>query len=80
MGNLARGHTRKGQGLLGSVQFDVSDHTPGCQSDRDIVNGKPGGSHILCNTYLVPKDAKELAVHRTPKEDSKPYVWKFKSP
>ncbi|MEV8022935.1 hypothetical protein AB0O76_42935 [Streptomyces sp. NPDC086554] len=67
-------------GTPGSNLAYALDDAPGCEKDMDIVNWKPGRSHVICQTCMVPKGAKELAVHWAPKDGKPPYVWTFKNP
>ncbi|MEC4015365.1 hypothetical protein [Streptomyces sp. H27-D2] len=67
-------------GTRGSVLIGAADDAPGCESDNDIENWKKGQSHIICETYMVPKATKELAVHWAANDDDEdPYIWKFKA-
>ncbi|MEV0603108.1 hypothetical protein AB0I82_27980 [Streptomyces sp. NPDC050315] len=66
-------------GQRGTILIGAADDAPGCESDSDIENWKKGQSHVICETYMVPKDAKELAVHWAAEDDGKPYIWTFKN-
>ncbi|MFK4066539.1 hypothetical protein [Streptomyces sp. NPDC029674] len=67
-------------GAPGANLGDAQDDAPGCEKDMDIVNWEPGRSHVICQTYMVPKEAEEIAVHWAPKEGEPRYVWTFKNP
>ncbi len=66
-------------GQRGTILIGAADDAPGCESDSDIENWKKGQSHVLCETYMVPKGAKELAVHWAAEDDGEPYIWKFQN-
>ncbi|MFD7610438.1 hypothetical protein [Streptomyces sp. NPDC059828] len=67
-------------GNRGSILIGASEDAPGCESDSDIENWGKGQSHVICQTYMIPKGSKEVAVHWAADEDSnKPYVWTFKA-
>ncbi|MFI0981692.1 hypothetical protein ACH4SP_32365 [Streptomyces sp. NPDC021093] len=66
-------------GARGGLLIGASDDAPGCESDSDIENWKPGQSHVICETYMIPKGAKEIEVHWAADDDStEPFIWKFK--
>ncbi|ARX86011.1 MULTISPECIES: hypothetical protein [Streptomyces] len=64
-------------GRRGGLVIGASEDAPGCDDPLDIEGWKQGESHVLCETYLVPKGSKGLEVHWAEKEDGEPYVWKF---
>ncbi|MCX5202327.1 hypothetical protein OG897_12805 [Streptomyces sp. NBC_00237] len=67
-------------GRRGALLIGASDDAPGCESDSDIENWKPGQSHVICETYMVPVGAKEIEVRWAADEDSgEPFVWRFKT-
>ncbi|MEU6112955.1 hypothetical protein ABZ840_00055 [Streptomyces sp. NPDC047117] len=66
-------------GRRGTILIGAADDAPGCESDTDIENWKKGASHVLCETYMVPKGTKELAVHWSAEDDGEPYIWTFKT-
>ena len=58
--------------LIGADESAVA----GCEDPYDIESWRQGESHVFCETYLVPADAKSVEVHWA-EEDGAPYVWKF---
>nr|WP_030261648.1 hypothetical protein [Streptomyces violens] len=66
-------------GQRGTILIGAADDAPGCESDTDIENWKKGQSHVLCETYMVPKGAKELSVRWSAEDDGEPYSWTFKN-
>lgn len=52
------------------------DAPKGCADSDDIKNWKDGQSYTLCNTFLIPADAKRLEIAWT-EIGGKPFVWKF---
>ena len=63
-------------GKRGTLIVGAADHAPGCESPASIKGWKQGESHVMCETYLVPKDAKDLEVHWS-ELDGEPFIWKF---
>ncbi|MBZ4020083.1 hypothetical protein [Streptomyces purpurogeneiscleroticus] len=66
-------------GQRGTILIGAADDAPGCESDSDIENWKKGESHVLCETYMVPKSAKELSVRWSAEDEGQPYSWTFKN-
>ncbi|MFF1714387.1 hypothetical protein [Streptomyces sp. NPDC058268] len=66
-------------GARGSILIGASDDAPGCESDSDIENWAEGQSHVICETYMIPKGARDVAVHWVAEDSHKPYVWTFKN-
>ncbi|WP_405869102.1 MULTISPECIES: hypothetical protein [unclassified Streptomyces] len=58
--------------LVGADESSVA----GCEDAYDVESWKQGESHVFCETYLVPADAKSVEVHWA-EEDGEPYIWKF---
>ncbi|MGW5733741.1 hypothetical protein [Streptomyces sp. NPDC055261] len=63
-------------GRRGTLIVGAADHAPGCESPSSVKSWKRGQSHVLCETYLVPKDAKDLEVHWS-EQNGRTFVWKF---
>ncbi|MFF1692353.1 hypothetical protein ACFVXC_01835 [Streptomyces sp. NPDC058257] len=63
-------------GRRGTLIVGAADHTPGCEAPSSIKDWKQGETHVLCETYLVPKDTKNLEVHWS-QENGEPFIWKF---
>ncbi|MFD5699128.1 hypothetical protein [Streptomyces lasiicapitis] len=63
-------------GRRGGLVIGASEDAAGCDDPLEIEGWKTGESHVLCETYLVPKGSKSLEVHWG-EEDKDPYVWKF---
>ncbi|MEU5996460.1 hypothetical protein ABZ837_01370 [Streptomyces sp. NPDC047197] len=70
------GTTIWADGRRGTLVIGAADDAPGCEDALDIEGWKQGESHVLCDTYLVPKDAKDLEIHWS-EEDGEPFTWKF---
>lgn len=66
-------------GQRGTILIGASDDAPGCESDSDIKDWKAGGSHVICDTFMVPEAAKELTVQWAVDSDSAPFIWTFKN-
>lgn len=66
-------------GARGTILIGATDDAPGCESDDDIKNWSKGQSHVLCETYMIPKGTKDVAVHWASEDSNKPYVWTFKN-
>lgn len=65
-------------GRRGALVIGAPEDGPGCEDPLDIEGWKSGESHVLCETYLVPKGAKALEVQWAEKEDGgTPHIWKF---
>ncbi|MFI6093546.1 hypothetical protein [Streptomyces sp. NPDC051218] len=67
-------------GRRGIQLLERAHEEPGCVSDRDIAQWDQGRSYVLCQTFMVPKGTKDLAVHWKPRKNGMAYVWKFKTP
>ncbi|MGA5454164.1 hypothetical protein ACPCVO_47040 [Streptomyces umbrinus] len=65
-------------GRRGALLIGASDDAPGCEDPYDVESFKTGDSHVFCESYLVPSNAKSLEVHWA-EEDGEPYIWKFPS-
>ncbi|GAA3098988.1 hypothetical protein ACFQ0X_08015 [Streptomyces rectiviolaceus] len=63
-------------GKRGTLVIGAADDAPGCEDASSIEGWKQGQTHVLCDTYLVPKDAKDLEIHWS-EEDGEPFIWKF---
>ncbi|WP_371526163.1 hypothetical protein OG302_08315 [Streptomyces sp. NBC_01283] len=63
-------------GRRGTLVIGAAEDAPGCDDSSSIEGWKQGESHVLCETYLVPKDAKDLEIHWS-EEDGEPFIWKF---
>ncbi|MFE6163962.1 hypothetical protein ACFQ7F_34180 [Streptomyces sp. NPDC056486] len=63
-------------GQRGTLIIGAAEDAPGCDDSSSIEGWKQGESHVLCETYLVPKGAKDLEVHWS-EEDGEPFIWKF---
>ncbi|MFH8489093.1 hypothetical protein [Streptomyces longisporoflavus] len=63
-------------GRRGTLIVGAADGKQGCENPRSIKGWKKGESHVLCETYLVPEDTKELEVHWSD-QDGEAYIWKF---
>ncbi|MFC8124353.1 hypothetical protein [Streptomyces sp. NPDC057302] len=63
-------------GKRGTLMVGAADGKQGCEVPSSIKGWKQGETHVLCETYLVPKDAKDLEVHWA-EQNGKPFVWKF---
>ncbi|MEV0112302.1 hypothetical protein AB0H77_03455 [Streptomyces sp. NPDC050844] len=63
-------------GRRGTLVIGASEDAPGCEDTYSLKGWKQGESHVLCETYLIPKDAKNLEVQWS-EEDGEPFIWKF---
>jgi hypothetical protein len=72
------GTTIWADGQRGTLLIGAADDAPGCEDPYDIEGWKTGESHTLCESYLVPANAKSVEVHWS-EEDGEPYVWRFPS-
>lgn len=63
-------------GKRGTLIVGAADHAPGCEAPWSIKGWKRGETHVLCETYLVPKDAKDLEVHWS-EQGGRTFIWKF---
>jgi hypothetical protein len=70
------GTTIWADGKQGTLLLGAADDAPGCEDPYDIKSWKTGESHTLCESYLVPANAKSVEVHWS-EEDGEPYIWKF---
>ncbi|MGW3013908.1 hypothetical protein ACWC9R_34515 [Streptomyces sp. NPDC001219] len=65
-------------GQRGGLLIGAAEDGPGCEDTIDIENWKTGQSHTICQTYMIPKDAKSVEVHWTAEGRSgSPLIWKF---
>ncbi|MEU6763068.1 hypothetical protein ABZ916_11160 [Streptomyces sp. NPDC046853] len=65
-------------GRRGTLIVGAADGKQGCEAPRSIKGWKRGESHVLCETYLVPENAKDLEVHWSDL-DGEAFVWKFEA-
>ncbi len=70
------GTTVFADGQRGSVLIGASEDAAGCEDPYDVDSWKQGESHVFCETYVIPANAKNVEVHWS-EEDGEPYVWKF---
>lgn len=63
-------------GRRGTLIVGAADDAPGCEAPSSVKGWKKGESHVLCETYLIPKDAKDLEVHWS-EQNGRTFVWKF---
>lgn len=63
-------------GQRGTLVIGAAEDAPGCEDASSLEGWKQGESHVLCETYLVPKDAKDLEIQWS-EEDGEPFIWKF---
>lgn len=70
------GATVFADGQRGSVLIGASDDAAGCEDPYDVDSWKQGESHVFCETYVIPANAKSVEVHWS-EEDGEPYIWKF---
>ncbi|MEU6180696.1 hypothetical protein [Streptomyces coeruleorubidus] len=70
------GTTVSADGRRGSVLIGASEDTAGCEDPYDVDSWKQGESHVFCETYVIPANAKSVEVHWS-EEDGEPYIWKF---
>lgn len=63
-------------GQRGALLIGASDDAAGCEDPYDIEGWKQGESHVLCESYLIPANAKSVEVHWA-EEDGEPYIWTF---
>lgn len=70
------GATVFADGQRGSVLIGASEDAAGCEDPYDVDSWKQGESHVFCETYVIPANAKSVEVHWS-EEDGEPYIWKF---
>ncbi|MGW7065366.1 hypothetical protein ACWGII_04640 [Streptomyces sp. NPDC054855] len=63
-------------GRRGTLIVGAADNAPGCEAPSSIKGWKRGETHVLCETYLVPKGAKDLEVHWS-EQGGRTFIWKF---
>ncbi|MFF2812773.1 hypothetical protein ACFVT2_37505 [Streptomyces sp. NPDC058000] len=64
-------------GRRGGMLIGAPENLPGCENPVDIDNWKVGESHVICQTYMIPKGAKSLEVHWGDEGATNPLIWKF---
>jgi hypothetical protein len=70
------GTTVFADGQRGSILIGASEDAAGCEDPYDVDSWKQGESHVFCETYVIPANAKSVEVHWS-EEDGEPYIWKF---
>ncbi|MFF7724137.1 hypothetical protein ACFZDB_32955 [Streptomyces luteogriseus] len=70
------GTTVFADGQRGTVLIGASEDAAGCEDPYDVDSWKQGESHVFCETYVIPANAKSVEVHWA-EEDGEPYIWKF---
>ncbi|MCX4826727.1 hypothetical protein OG883_44605 [Streptomyces sp. NBC_01142] len=71
------GTTIWADGKRGALLIGAADTGPGCEDPYDIKGWKAGESHTLCESYLVPANAKSIEVHWSANDEGDPNIWKF---
>lgn len=74
--NASDGTTIWADGRRGALLLFAPDDGPGCEDPYGIENWKPGESHTLCESYLIPANSKSVEV-RWAGEDGEPFIWRF---
>ncbi|MYT29363.1 MULTISPECIES: hypothetical protein [unclassified Streptomyces] len=65
-------------GQRGGLLTGAPQDLPGCEDPVDIDNWQVGESHVICQTYMIPKGARSLEIHwGDTTGTAKPLVWKF---
>ncbi|WP_328973387.1 hypothetical protein [Streptomyces sp. NBC_00239] len=64
-------------GQRGALLIGAADTGAGCEDPYDIEGWKAGESHTLCESYLVPANAKSIEVHWSANDEGDPSIWKF---
>ncbi|MFD4525623.1 hypothetical protein ACFWP7_17185 [Streptomyces sp. NPDC058470] len=72
-----KGTTIWADGKRGALLIGAADTGAGCEDPYDIEGWKAGESHTLCESYLVPADAKSIEVHWSANDEGDPSIWKF---
>jgi hypothetical protein len=70
------GTTVFADGQRGTILIGASEDATGCEDPYDVENWKKGESHVFCETYVIPANAKNVEVHWS-EEDGEPYIWTF---
>ncbi|GAB2878192.1 lipoprotein [Streptomyces deserti] len=70
------GTTVWADGQRGAVLIGAPEDAAGCEDPYDIESFKQGESHVFCETFVIPANAKTVEVHWST-EDGEPYIWKF---
>ncbi|MGW0647288.1 hypothetical protein ACWD4T_00535 [Streptomyces umbrinus] len=63
-------------GQRGALLIGAAEDAPGCEDPYDVTSFKSGDSHVFCESYLVPANAKSLEIQWS-EENGEPYIWKF---
>ncbi|MER0477340.1 hypothetical protein ABR737_03000 [Streptomyces sp. Edi2] len=72
-----KGTTIWADGKRGALLIGAADTGAGCEDPYDIESWKAGESHTLCESYLVPANAKSIEVHWSANDEGNPSIWKF---
>ncbi|MEV7197444.1 hypothetical protein AB0N81_37455 [Streptomyces sp. NPDC093510] len=64
-------------GTRGGLLIGAAEDAPGCEDELDLEGWKKGETHVLCETYLIPKGSKSIEVRWSAKEDGDQVSWKF---
>ncbi|KUL35520.1 hypothetical protein ADL22_27190 [Streptomyces sp. NRRL F-4489] len=64
-------------GQRGGLLIGAPEDLPGCEDSIDIDNWAVGQSHVICQTYMIPKGARSLEVHWGDDGAPNPLIWKF---
>ncbi|MFJ6753226.1 hypothetical protein ACIQNI_34400 [Streptomyces sp. NPDC091266] len=72
-----KGTTIWADGKRGALLIGAADTGAGCEDPYDIEGWKTGESHTLCESYLVPANAKSIEVHWSANDEGDPSIWKF---
>ncbi|MFD7621675.1 hypothetical protein [Streptomyces sp. NPDC059802] len=72
-----KGTTIWADGKRGALLIGAADTGAGCEDPYDIEGWKAGESHTLCESYLVPANAKSIEVHWSANDEGDPSIWKF---
>ncbi|MCE4947466.1 hypothetical protein LVX13_30795 [Streptomyces albulus] len=77
LAKVANGAAFYADGQPGGLLIGTPGDLPGCEDPVDIDDWRVGESHVICQTYMIPKGAKSLEVRWTADGAAAPLVWKF---
>ncbi|MFE4020336.1 hypothetical protein ACFXPZ_23505 [Streptomyces sp. NPDC059101] len=77
LAKVANGTEIYADGQRGGMLIGAPDDLPGCQDPVDFDNWQVGESHVICQTYMIPKGARSLEVRWGDESAADPLVWKF---
>ncbi|WP_308403796.1 hypothetical protein [Streptomyces rhizoryzae] len=74
---VANGTEIYADGQRGGLLLGSPANLPGCEDPLDIDDWAVGRSHVICQTYMIPRGARSLEVRWGDDDAADPLIWRF---